>query len=166
MIDHPKDAWERFLDEFYETFSVIGTTHYKIFICGSYVGKHFDNLKEIKSLISEESDNYLAFFESDFQKTYEENYIFKFDLLADFSNEIIMIIEHDRGGHILEMGIILAIREYLDKTYTFVLRDAPITLMLTRGGLLSPFFREGENLFYFNNIDDLRSKILEHLGFT
>jgi hypothetical protein len=82
--------------------------------------------------------------------------ILKFDLIAKFSNEIIMIIEHDKGGHMIEMGIILSFQEFYEKTKIFVLKDAEITEVLKRGGLLTPFFMNEESLFYFENLERLR----------
>jgi hypothetical protein len=71
-----------------------------------------------------------------------------------------MVIEHDKGGHMIEMGIILSFREFTEKTKVFVLKDVEITEVLKRGGLLTPFFKEGKSLFYFENIDDLKSYII------
>ena len=87
--------------------------------------------------------------------------VFKFDLLAKFSEEILMVIEHDKGGHMVEMGIIIVIEEFLKKSKVFVLKDAPITYMLKSGGLLSPFFSKEKNLYYFQNNDDLKSIVLK-----
>ena len=71
-----------------------------------------------------------------------------YDTYLDFSeNEIIMIIEHDKGGHMIEMGIILSFKEYLEKTKVFVLKNVEITEVLKRGGLLTPFFKEEKSLF-------------------
>jgi len=70
-----------------------------------------------------------------------------------------MIIEHDKGGHMIEMGIILSFKEFFEKTKVFVLKDAEITEVLKRGGLLTPFFKEEINLFYFEDIDILRSYV-------
>ncbi len=60
----------------------------------------------------------------------------------------------------IEMGIILSIREYLKKTKVFVLKDAEITDVLKRGGLLTPFFKEEESLFYFEDLETLKSYIM------
>ena len=104
-------------------------------------------------------DNHIAFFEKEFRRTHIENLILKFDLIAKFSDEIIMVIEHDQGGHMIEMGIILAFSDFLKKTKVFVLKDIEITHVLKRGGLLSPFFKEGQTLFYFEEHENLRSII-------
>ncbi|MHA2130240.1 MAG: hypothetical protein ACW99L_09730, partial [Promethearchaeota archaeon] len=119
----------------------------------------FTNLQEVQRLVNEIETN-LGFFEREFRRTHLENLIFKFDLIAKFSNEIIMVIEHDKGGHMIEMGIILSFREFTEKTKVFVLKDVEITEVLKRGGLLTPFFKEGKSLFYFENIDDLKSYII------
>lgn len=148
-------AWDEFLDEFINIFSVYDLTKNKVFICGSYSDETFANLQEVQMIVNNIENN-LGFFEKEFRRTHLENLILKFDLIAKFSNEIIMIIEHDKGGHMIEMGIILSFKEFMDKTKVFVLRDIDITEVLKRGGLLTPFFKEGESLFYFDDIDDLK----------
>ena len=57
----------------------------------------------------------------------------------------------------IEMGIILSFKEFFDKTKVFVLKDVEITEVLKRGGLLTPFFKEGESLFYFEDIETLKN---------
>lgn len=148
-------AWDEFLDEFINIFSVYDLIKNKVFICGSYSDETFANLQEVQMIVNNIENN-LGFFEKEFRRTHLENLILKFDLIAKFSNEIIMIIEHDKGGHMIEMGIILSFKEFMDKTKVFVLRDIDITEVLKRGGLLTPFFKEGESLFYFDDIDDLK----------
>lgn len=152
--------WGEFLDEFINIFSVYDVTKNKIFICGSYNEDTFANLQEVQKIVNRIKNN-LGFFEKEFRRTHLENLILKFDLIAKFSDEIIMVIEHDKGGHMIEMGIILSFKEFFDKTKVFVLKDVEITEVLKRGGLLTPFFREGESLFYFDGIDTLRSFVKE-----
>ena len=153
-------AWDDFLDEFINIFSVYDLTKNKIFICGSYEEDTYANLQEVQKIVNKIENN-LGFFEKEFRRTHLENLILKFDLIAKFSDEIIMVIEHDKGGHMIEMGIILSFKEFSKKTKVFVLKDVEITEVLKRGGLLTPFFREGENLFYFDGINMLRSYIIE-----
>lgn len=157
LVSHDS-AWDDFLDEFINIFSVYDLTKNKIFICGSYDEETFTNLQEIQKIVNRIENN-LGFFENEFRRTHLENLILKFDLIAKFSNEIIMVIEHDKGGHMIEMGIILSFTEFYEKTKVFVLKDVKITEVLKRGGLLTPFFREGENLFYFEDIDSLKSYV-------
>ena len=156
-ISH-NNAWEQFLDEFISVFSVYDLNKYKIFICGSYDEDSFTTLQEIKNIVKNK-DNTLVFFEKEFRRTHIENLILKFDLIAKFSDEIIMIIDHDKGGHMIEMGIILSYTEFLRKTKVFVLKDADITHVLKKGGLLTPFFEENKNLFYFDDNDKLYLKV-------
>ena len=151
-------AWDEFLDEFISVFSVYDLLKRKIFICGSYSDETFPNLQEIQKIINENPNN-KGFFEKEFRRTHLENLILKFDLIAKFSDEIIMIIEHDKGGHMIEMGIILSFREYYKKTKVFVLKDVDITEVLKRGGLLTPFFKENVSLFYFENLEELKGYI-------
>lgn len=151
-------AWDEFLDEFINIFSVYDLTKNKIFICGSYEEDTFANLQEVQKIVNKVENN-LGFFEKEFRHTHLENLILKFDLIAKFSDEIIMVIEHDKGGHMIEMGIILSFNEFSKKTKVFVLKDVEITKVLKRGGLLTPFFREGESLFYFDGINMLRSYV-------
>ncbi|MFX1241039.1 MAG: hypothetical protein ACFFA7_07300 [Promethearchaeota archaeon] len=154
------NAWDDFLEEFTNIFSVYDLIKNKVFICGSYSEETFPTLQDVQNIVNNLENN-LGFLEKEFRRTHLENLILKFDLIAKFSNEIIMIIEHDKGGHMIEMGIILSFREYLDKAKVFVLKDADITDVLKRGGLLTPFFKEEESLFYFENIEDLRSFLKE-----
>jgi len=153
-------AWDEFLDEFTSVFSVFDLLKNKIFICGSYNDETIENLQEVQKIINENENN-LAFLEKEFRRTHLENLILKFDLIAKFSDEIIMIIEHDKGGHMIEMGIILSFKVYYQKTKIFVLKDVEITEVLKRGGLLSPFFKEDINLFYFEDLNQLKRYIEE-----
>jgi len=153
-------AWDDFLDEFTNIFSVYDLRKNKIFICGSYSEDTFITLQEVQKIVNAIENN-LGFFEKEFRRTHLENLILKFDLIAKFSNEIIMIIEHDKGGHMIEMGIILSFKEFFEKTKVFVLKDVEITEVLKRGGLLTPFFREEKSLFYFEDIETLRSYVKE-----
>ncbi|MFW9821511.1 MAG: hypothetical protein ACFFE4_01160 [Candidatus Thorarchaeota archaeon] len=159
LVSHDS-AWDEFLDEFINTFSINDLTKNKIFICGSYDEDTFVNLQEVQEIINRIESN-LGFFEKEFRRTHLENLILKFDLIAKFSDEIIMVIEHDKGGHMIEMGIILSFKEFFNKTKVFVLKDVEITAVLKRGGLLTPFFKEGESLFYFDGIETLRFYIDE-----
>ena len=151
-------AWDDFLDEFINIFSVYDLNKNKIFICGSYSDETFITLQEVQKIVNAIENN-LGFFEKDFRRTHLENLILKFDLIAKFSNEIVMVIEHDKGGHMIEMGIILSFKNFLDKTKVFVLKDVEITEVLKRGGLLTPFFKEGESLFYFEDVQSLKNGI-------
>jgi hypothetical protein len=155
-----EDTWELFLDEFFEVFSTSGFFKRKIFICGSYISENFINLQEVRDEINK-NKRYLAFFELDFSRFHNENLVYKFDLLARIADELLFVVEHDRGGHMIELGIVLAVTEYLQKTIIFVLENAPITQMLTKGGLLSPFFELNESLIYFKDINDLKKHIGE-----
>ena len=153
-------AWDEFLDEFISVFSIFDLLKNKVFICGSYSDKPFANLQKIQRIINANENN-LGFFEKEFSRTHLENLILKFDLIAKFSDEIIMIIEHDKGGHMIEMGIILSFKEYYEKTKVFVLKDIDITEVLKRGGLLTPFFKDNYSLFYFEDIEQLKNYIDE-----
>jgi len=153
-------AWDEFLDEFISVFSIFDLLKNKIFICGSYSDDTFATLQEVQKIINANICN-LGFFENEFRRTHLENLILKFDLIAKFSDEIIMIIEHDKGGHMIEMGIILSFKEYYEKTKVFVLKDIDITEVLKRGGLLTPFFKENVSLFYFEDVEELKRYIDE-----
>jgi hypothetical protein len=153
-------AWDEFLDEFTSVFSIFDLLKNKIFICGSYNDDTFANLKEVQKIINENENN-LGFFEKEFRRTHLENLVLKFDLIAKFSDEIIMVVEHDKGGHMIEMGIILSFKEYYEKTKVFVQKDVEITDVLNRGGLLTPFFKEDVTLFYFEDVEQLKRYIDE-----
>ncbi|MFX1558338.1 MAG: hypothetical protein ACFFC9_13880 [Promethearchaeota archaeon] len=153
-----EETWEEFLDEFIDVFSIFDLLKYKIFICGSYNEENFPSLVRIKETLNQR-ENTLGFFEKEFRRTHSENLILKFDLIAKFSDEIIMVLEHDKGGQMIEMGIILAFPEFNKKTKVFVLKDVDMTHMLKKGGLLKPFFSFDEDLFYYNDREELNSII-------
>jgi hypothetical protein len=153
-----QNAWDQFLDEFTNVFSVYDLNKHKVFICGSYNEKNFLILQKVQDLVSK-NPKMLAFFEKEFRRTHVENLVLKFDLIAKFSDEIIVIIEHDKGGHMIEMGIILSYQDFLKKSTVFVLKSADITHVLKKGGLLTPFFEENINLFYFETSEELFNKI-------
>lgn len=153
-----EETWEEFLDEFINVFSSFDLLKYKIFICGSYNEENFPSLVKIKEILNSR-ENTIGFFEKEFRRTHSENLILKFDLIAKFSDEIIMVLEHDKGGQMIEMGIIVAFPEFYNKAKVFVLNNVDMTHMLKKGGLLKPFFSFGEDLFYYDNREDLKSII-------
>jgi len=159
QVSH-RSAWDEFLDEFISIFSIYDLYKTKIFICGSYKMNTFSNLQEVQKIVNSVENN-LGFFEKEFRRTHLENLIYKFDLIAKFSDKILMVIENDKGGHMIEMGIILSFKEYYEKTKVFVLKDVEITEVLKMGGLLTPFFKENINLFYFEDIEQLKAIISE-----
>jgi len=153
-----EETWEEFLDEFIDVFSIYDLLKYKIFICGSYSEANFPSLIRIKDLLNNR-EKILAFFENQFRRTHNENLILKFDLIAKFSDEIIMVLEHDKGGQMIEMGIIVAFPEFYNKTKVFVLKNVKMTHMLKKGGLLKPFFKLEDDLFYYEDREELQSII-------
>lgn len=153
-----EETWEEFLDEFINVFSIFDLLKYKIFICGSYNEENFPSLIQIKDILNKR-ENTLGFFEKEFRRTHNENLILKFDLIAKFSDEIIMVLEHDKGGQMIEMGIIIAFPEFHNKTKVFVLKNVDMTHMLKKGGLLNPFFNLNDSLFYYDDREELKSII-------
>lgn len=161
MTKNPEDKWERITDDFYENFRNIGVINYKIFMCGSYGDDYLSILEELKNIIRRESfEFHFAFLESDFKETYKDNFILKLDFLADYSNEIFIVIEQNIGEYMMGIGSILANEEYRKKTTIYILKDSPIA------NLLTPIFKENDKLFYFNDTADLKSNILEHLRYS
>ena len=159
QVSH-RSAWDEFLDEFISIFSIYELNKTKIFICGSYNEDTYSNLQEVHKIVNAVKTN-LGFLEKEFRRTHLENLIYKFDLIAKFSDEILMVIEHDKGGHMIEMGIILSFKEYYEKTKVFVLKNVEITEVLKSGGLLTPFFKENISLFYFKDVEQLKTLINE-----
>jgi hypothetical protein len=153
-----KETWEEFLDEFIDVFSIFDLLKHKIFICGSYNEENFPRLLQIKEIINKR-ENSVGFFEKEFRRTHNENLILKFDLISKFSDEIIMVLEHDKGGQMIEMGIILAVPEFHHKTKVFVLKNVDMTHVLEKGGLLNPFFTVDINLFYYAGPEELKTLI-------
>lgn len=85
------------------------------FVLGSYGRPEIYRLQLVKDRLNRRPDTY-AFLMVDIRSEWENTYL-KFRLLADYTDYIIGIVEHDQGGFLVEQGYFTAIEEYFEKTY-------------------------------------------------
>lgn len=108
-LKHYKADWARL---------AAGADH-RFFILGSFAEGDRERLTSLKSYINEElGPNYVAYTMDDFIEDVDAtlNAILKFQLLAADSHHILAVCEHDRGGQLIEHGLLIGRRSYLDKT--------------------------------------------------
>lgn len=125
----------------------------KVFILGSYRRENLERLEKLKAELNELEGVY-AFLMSDVPD-FLKNLVDKFASLALMADAIILVVEHDISGHILECGIIISKKEFVYKSLVLVRKEAPLSLMLMKGAFSSPYFKEGKNLFYFETEEDM-----------
>ena len=97
-----------------------GGVKHRFFVLGSFAEGDADRVDELKSYINEEiSENALAYRMDDFLS--EEDIvlhpILKFKLIADDSHHLLMVCEHDKGGQLIEQGLLIECRSYIDKAH-------------------------------------------------
>lgn len=145
--------WREVVSNLKDFFGPSNVEKKKIFILGSYRPECLSRLEKLKIEINKKSE-FFAFLMSDV-KHFISNYIEMFSVLAILSDVIFIVIEHDIGGHMIELGIIISKRGFYDKTYLFVKKGAKVTTMLTEGAFKEPFFIKGKNMFYISSDDEL-----------
>lgn len=97
-----------------------GDCRTRIFVLGSFADDDVARVNEVKQYINQKSHNgAVAYRMDDFVKEnkLEINAIMKFKLLADDSDHIITVCEHDEGGQLIEQGIIIDSKEYMKKSH-------------------------------------------------
>lgn len=85
------------------------------FVLGSYGRPEIYRLQLVKDRLNRRPDTY-AFLMVDIRSEWENTYL-KFRLLADYTDYIVGVVEHDLGGFLVEQGYFTAIDEYFEKTY-------------------------------------------------
>lgn len=93
---------------------------HRFFILGSFSDDDVDRLDEFKRHVNEEAtDSAVAYRMDDFldDSDLTLNAILKFKLLADDSHYIVHICEHDEGGQMIEQGLLIESRAYIEKTH-------------------------------------------------
>ncbi|RLI15311.1 hypothetical protein DRO49_05540 [Candidatus Bathyarchaeota archaeon] len=125
----------------------------KVFILGSYKRECLERLERLKEEINRLGDVY-AFLMSDVPD-FLRNLVDKFASLALLADAIILVVEHDIGGHVLECGIIISKKEFFHKSLILVRKGVSLSLMFKEGALKPPYFKEGKNLFYFETENDI-----------
>lgn len=148
------DELEKFLKFLsYKTISKEWIGKKKVFILGSYRRGNLERLEKLKEELNK-LEGVHAFLMSDVPD-FLKNLVDKFASLAIITDAIILVVEHDVGGHILECGIIVTKKEFFHKSLVLVRKGAPLSLMLREGAFSPPYFKEGKNLFYFETEEDM-----------
>lgn len=95
----------------------------------------------------------------DFQGFLDKDLINKFYIISKISDIILTVIECNNKvfivgiGHILELGIIVARREFAEKTFILVRHGTKLTSMLSEGVFKTHYM--GRKTFFFKNINEL-----------
>lgn len=88
----------------------------QVFIIGSYDDDEKARLMGLRHAINTvENADYRAFLMEDLPSGLHP--IVSFQLIADYSDHIVGVCEHDRGGFQLELGVIIALTRYFDRSH-------------------------------------------------
>jgi len=85
------------------------------FVLGSYGRPEIHRLQLVKDRLNRRTNTY-AFLMVDIRQEWVNTYL-KFRLLADYTDFIIGISEHDQGGFLVEQGYFTALETYFQKTH-------------------------------------------------
>lgn len=96
-------------------FSPIFTTDHAYFVLGSYGQPEIYRIQLVKDRLNRRTDTY-AFLMVDIRNEWINTYL-KFRILADYTDVIVGVSEHDRGGFLVEQGYFTALEEYFMKTH-------------------------------------------------
>ncbi|WP_435156768.1 hypothetical protein [Haladaptatus sp. DFWS20] len=97
--------------------SPIFTTENAYFVLGSYGRPEIRRLQLVKDRLNRRTNTY-AFLMVDIRSEWTNTYM-KFRVLADYTDVIVGIAEHARGGFLVEQGYFTALEEYFMKTHVF-----------------------------------------------
>jgi len=93
----------------------IFSTDRAYFVLGSYGQPEIRRLQLVKDRLNRRSDAY-AFLMVDVRSEWTNTYL-KFRLLADYTDFIVGVAEHSRGGFLVEQGYFTALEPYFAKTH-------------------------------------------------
>lgn len=97
-----------------------GDCRTRIFVLGSFADDDVARVNEVKQYINQETHNGAVAYRMDEfvrEDGVEMNAILKFRLLANDSDHIITVCEHDEGGQLIEQGMLIESTEYIKKTH-------------------------------------------------
>lgn len=95
--------------------SPIFTADSSYFVLGSYGRPEIHRLQLVKDRLNRRPDTY-AFLMVDIRQEWVNTYL-KFRILADYTDYLIGVSEHDQGGFLVEQGYFTAIETYFEKTH-------------------------------------------------
>ncbi|WP_424016209.1 hypothetical protein ACOZ4N_00125 (plasmid) [Halorientalis pallida] len=89
----------------------------RFFVLGSFADADVDRVNDLKSTINDFSADCVAYRMDDFLEDIDLNLnsILKFKLIADGSDYILGVCEHDKGGQLIEHGLLIESRSYIQK---------------------------------------------------
>lgn len=85
------------------------------FVLGSYGRPEINRLQLVKDRLNRRTNTY-AFLMVDIRQEWVNTYL-KFRILADYTDFIIGVSEHDQGGFLVEQGYFTALETYFQKTH-------------------------------------------------
>ena len=85
------------------------------FVLGSYGRPEIHRLQLVKDRLNRRANTY-AFLMVDIRKEWVNTYL-KFRILADYTDFIVGVSEHDQGGFLVEQGYFTALETYFQKTH-------------------------------------------------
>lgn len=91
----------------------------RCFILGSFAEGDVDRVNKLKDHINRAPDDAVAYRMDDFVPETDLTLppILKFKLIADDSHHILGVCEHDQGGALIEHGLLIESRSYIEKTH-------------------------------------------------
>ena len=92
----------------------------RFFVLGSFAEEDVDRVNELKSYINTGTpEDTIAYRMDDFLQDDDLilHPILKFKLIADDSHHILAVCEHDKGGQLIEHGLLIESRSYIEKTH-------------------------------------------------
>lgn len=105
--------------------SPIFTSERAYFVLGSYGRPEIHRLQLVKDRLNRRTDTY-AFLMVDIRSEWVNTYL-KFRVLADYTDFIIGVAEHDQGGFLVEQGYFTALETYFEKTHVLKREYEPLT---------------------------------------
>lgn len=137
------------------------------FVLGSYEQEQKRRLNYLCQEINNwDGGNYRAYLMEKFRDDLHP--IVEFKLIADYSDHLIGVCEHDQGGFQLELGMLLAITEYqersvcLKRSYPEPLENEKYNWMLDAGAF--DLFRYHDNLWNWAGQEQFEQTVEEVLS--
>jgi hypothetical protein len=138
----------------------------RFFILGSFAEDDVDRVDELKAYVNEETDNNsVAYRMDDFLKDDDIilHPILKFKLIADDSHHILGVCEHSKGGQLIEHGLLIESRSYIEKTH-ILKRAYPTDLEKERYSWMQTFgvfeiFEYYDQLYEWKTVPDYQQQV-------
>lgn len=151
------EEWREFLNVIVKILRPDVLRKKKVFILGSYRPECKQLLEDVKNFINNELSHCYAFLMIDIPIS--ENLVRKFLFLSHWADKVFLILEHDIGGHIFELGILTVIDTFREKT----------TILIKENALekVSAMIKDAVKLhrnYKFRNIEELKKYITEELS--